>query len=151
MDFGIVLIFDKSPSILFSTRKNLLCHAGPAYAICLLSFRVEESLMGRNAARRFQKEINEIDDDHVALLFLPLWKKIIIKMQKFIKKHFKKQDLLVHWDKEQLHTSEPGKYTQNTFMVEYFTQPAEYEIQNLLLTEQPTEMDDGLDYDKWEF
>jgi hypothetical protein len=51
---------------------------------------VEESLMGRNAARRFQQELNEIVQDYVPLCFLPLWKKITIKMQKVIKKHFKK-------------------------------------------------------------
>ena len=58
---------------------------------------VEESLMGKNAARRFkfQKEINETVDDHVPFQFLPLWKKITIKTQKVIKKHFKKQDLLI--------------------------------------------------------
>jgi hypothetical protein len=38
--------------------------------------------MGRNAARRLQKEINEIVQDNVPLCFLPLWKKITIKMQK---------------------------------------------------------------------
>ncbi len=42
---------------------------------------VEGSLMGRNAARLFQKEINEIVQDNVPLSFLPLWKKITIKMQ----------------------------------------------------------------------
>ncbi len=67
-----------------------------------------------------------------------------------MKKDFKKQDVLVRWDKEQVLTWEPAKCTQNTFMVEYFTQAAEYEIRNLSLTEQPTEMDDGLDNDKWE-
>ena len=56
---------------------------------------VEEPLMGKNAARRFQKELNEIVEDHVPLTFLPVWEKIRIKMQKVIKKHFKKQDLLV--------------------------------------------------------
>ena len=111
---------------------------------------VEESLMGRNAARRFQKELNEIVEEHVPLRFLPLWKKITVKMQKVIKKHFKKKDLLVRWDKDEVLTSEPTKYTQNAFVVEYFTQPAEYAIQNMRLSEQPTEMDDGLDYDKWE-
>jgi hypothetical protein len=55
---------------------------------------VEESLMGRNAARRFRKEINEIVQDNVPLCFPPLWKKITIKMQKVIKKHFKKQSEL---------------------------------------------------------
>ena len=71
-------------------------------------------------------------------------------MQKVIKKHFKKQHSLVRWDKSLVLTSEPAKYTQNTFMVEYFTQPAEYEIQNLRLTEVPNEIEDGLEYDKWE-
>ncbi len=104
---------------------------------------VEESLMGRIAARRFQKEINEIVGDHVPLRFLPLWKKITIKMQKVIKKHFKKleKDLLVRWDKDQVLTSVTAKYTQNAFMVEYFIQPAEYEIQNMRLTQQPIKMD----------
>ena len=63
---------------------------------------VEESLMGKNTARRFQKELNEIVEDHVPLTFLPVWKKIRIKMQKGIKKHFKKQDLLVRWNKNQV-------------------------------------------------
>ena len=71
-------------------------------------------------------------------------------MQKVIKKHFKKQDLLVRWDKNQVLTSEPAKYTQNAFMVEYFTQPAEYEIEALRLTEVPIEIEDGFEYDKWE-
>jgi hypothetical protein len=79
---------------------------------------VEESLMGRNTARRFQQEINEIVPDNVPLCFLPLWKKITIKMQKVIKKHFKKQNLLVRWDKKRVLTSEPAEYTQNAFMVE---------------------------------
>jgi hypothetical protein len=79
---------------------------------------VEESLMGRNAARRFQKELNEIVEEHVPLHFLSLWKKITVKMQKVIKKHFKKKDLLVRWDKDEVLTSEPTKYTQNVFMVE---------------------------------
>ena len=35
-------------------------------------------------------------------------------------------------------------------MVEYFTQPAAYEIRNLRLTEAPNEIEDGLVYDKWE-
>ncbi len=43
--------------------------------------------MGRNAARRFQKEINVIVQDNVPLCFLPLWKKITIKMQKVIKNY----------------------------------------------------------------
>jgi hypothetical protein len=90
--------------------------------------------MGRNAARHFQKEINEIVHDNVPLCFLPLWKKITIKMQKLIKKHFKKQNLLVRWDKKPVLTSEPTEYTRNAFMVEYFTQPAEHEIENLHLT-----------------
>jgi hypothetical protein len=34
--------------------------------------------MGRNAARRFQKELNEIVEEHVPLRFLPLWKKITV-------------------------------------------------------------------------
>ena len=55
---------------------------------------VEESLMGKNAARRCQREINEIVEDQVPLNFLPLWKKIRSKMQKVIKKYIKKQDLL---------------------------------------------------------
>ncbi len=71
-------------------------------------------------------------------------------MQKVIKKHFKKQDLLVLWYKERVLTSEPGKYTQNAFMVEYSTQDAEYEFRNLRLTGQPTKMEDGFKYDKWE-
>jgi hypothetical protein len=50
--------------------------------------------VGRNAARRFQKELNEIVEENVPLRFLPLWKKITIKMQKVIKKHFKKNGLL---------------------------------------------------------
>jgi hypothetical protein len=93
--------------------------------------------MGRNAARRFQQEINEIVQDNVPLCFLLLWKKITIKMQKVIKKHFKKQNLLVRWDKKRVLTSEPAEYTQNAFLVEYFTQPAEYEIQNLQLEPHP--------------
>ena len=80
---------------------------------------VEESLMGRNAARRFQQEINEIVQDNVPLCFLPLWKKITIKMQKVIKKHFKKQNLLVRWDKKRVLTSEPAEYTQNAFRFYY--------------------------------
>ena len=111
---------------------------------------VEESLMGRNAARRFQQEINEIVQDNVPLCFLPLWKKITIKMQKVIKKHFKKQNLLVRWDKKRVLTSEPAEYTQNAFMVEYFTQPAEHEIQNLHLAAAPTNLDNGLETDEWE-
>ena len=39
---------------------------------------VEEPLMGKNAARRFQKELNEIVEDHVPLTFLPVWQKIRI-------------------------------------------------------------------------
>ena len=114
---------------------------------------VEESLMGKNAARRFQKELNEIVEDHVPLTFLLVWKKIRIKMQKVIKKHFKKQDLLVRWNKNQVLTSELGLYTRNAFMVEYFTQPAEYEMEALSVTEDPNEIEDGsdgLEYDKWE-
>ena len=104
----------------------------------------------KNAARRFQQEINEIVQDNVALCFLPLWKKITIKMQKVIKKHFKKQNLLVRWDKKRVLTSEPAEYTQNAFMVEYFTQPAEHEIQNLHLAAAPTNLDNGLETDEWE-
>ena len=92
---------------------------------------VEEPLMGKNAARRFQKELNEIVEDHVPLRFLPVWQKIRIKMQKVIKKHFKKQDLLVRWNKNAVLTSELGLYTRNAFTVEYYTQPAEYEIEAL--------------------
>ena len=95
---------------------------------------VEEPLMGKNAARRFQKELNEIVEDHVPLTFLPVWEKIRIKMQKVIKKHFKKQDLLVRWNKNAVLTSEVGLYTRNAFTVEYYTQPAGYEIQNLRVT-----------------
>jgi hypothetical protein len=75
---------------------------------------VEESLMGRNAARRFQQEINEIVQDNVPLYFLPLWKKITIKMQIVIKKHFKKQNLLVRWDKKRVLTSEPADSALST-------------------------------------
>ena len=109
--------------------------------------------MGKNTARRFQKELNEIVEDHAPLTFLPVWKKIRIKMQKVIKKHFKKQDLLVRWNKNQVLTSELGLYTRNAFMVEYFTQPAEYEMEALSVTEDPNEIEDGsdgLEYDKWE-
>ena len=106
--------------------------------------------MGKNAARRFQKELNEIVEDHVPLTFLPVWEKIRIKMQKVIKKHFKKQDLLVRWNKNQVLTSDIGLYTRNAFMVENFTQPAEYEIEALSLTEVPIEIEDGFEYDKWE-
>ena len=109
--------------------------------------------MGKNASRRFQKELNEIEEDHVPLTFLPVWKKIRIKMQKVIKKHFKKQDLLVRWNKNAVLTSEVGLYTRNAFTVEYYTQPAEYEIHALSLTEEPNEIEDGsdgLEYDKWE-
>ena len=111
---------------------------------------VEESFMRRNTARRFQKEINEIVKDHFPLNFLSHWKKIRIEIQKVLKRQFKKQDLLVRWDKERVLTSEPAKYKQNAFMVEYFTQPAENEIRNLRLTGTPTEIEDGLEYDKWE-
>jgi hypothetical protein len=117
---------------------------------------VEEPLMGKNAARRFQKELNEIVEDHVPLRFLPVWQKIRIKMQKVIKKHFKKQDLLVRWNKNAVLTSELGLYTRNAFTVEYYTQPAEYELDALRLTEEPNENEDGsdgsdgLEYDKWE-
>ena len=94
-------------------------------------------------------------EDHVPLNFLPLWKKIKIKMQEVIKKHFKKQDLLVRWNKNQVLTSKLGLYTWNAFMVEYFTQPAEYEVEAFSLTEEPNELEiedgsDGLEYDKWE-
>ncbi len=98
---------------------------------------VEELLMGRNAAGRFQKEINDIVQDNVPLCFLPLWKRITIKMQKIIKKHFKKQNLLVRWDKKRILTSEPAEYTQNAFMDEYFTQPAEHEIKIYTLRQHP--------------
>jgi hypothetical protein len=111
---------------------------------------VEELLMGRNKARRFQQEINEIVQDNVPLCFLSFWKKITIKMQKVIKKHFKKQNLLVRWDKKRVLTSEPAEYTQNAFMVEYFTQPAEHGIQNLHLAAAPTNLDNGLENDEWE-
>ena len=114
---------------------------------------VEESLMGKNTARRFQKELNEIVEDHVPLTFLPVWEKIRIKMQKVIKKHFKKQDLLVRWNKNAVLTSEVGLYTRNAFTVEYYTQPAEYEIHALSLTEEPNEIEDGsdgLECDMWE-
>ena len=77
------------------------------------------ALDGKEHSRRFQKELTETFKDHVPLRFLPLWQKISIKMQKVIKKHFKKKDLLVLWDKNPVLTSEPGKYTQNAFMVEY--------------------------------
>ena len=77
-------------------------------------------------------------------------------MQKVIKKHFKKQDLLVRWNKNAVLTSELGLYTRNAFTVEYYTQPAEYELDALRLTEEPNENEDGsdgsdgLEYDKWE-
>ncbi len=63
---------------------------------------VEESMMGRNMAKHFQKEISEIVEEHVPFCFLPLWRKITIKMSKVMKKHFKKQNLLVLWDGAQL-------------------------------------------------
>ena len=74
-------------------------------------------------------------------------------MQKVIKKHFKKQDLLVRWNKNAVLTLEVGLYTRNAFTVEYYTQPAEYELDALSLTEEPNEIEDGSDglkYDKWE-
>ena len=71
-------------------------------------------------------------------------------MQKVIKKHFKKKDLLVLWDKNQVLTSELGQYTRNAITVEYYTQPAEYEIEALRVTEEPNEIEDGLESDKWE-
>ena len=42
---------------------------------------VEESLMEKNAARRFQKELNEIVEKHVPVRFLQRWKNITVKMQ----------------------------------------------------------------------
>jgi hypothetical protein len=72
-------------------------------------------------------------------------------MQKVLKKYFKKQNLLVRWDKKRVLTSEPAEYTQNAFKVEYFTHPAEHEIQNLHLTAAPTNLDNRLEKDEWEF
>jgi hypothetical protein len=71
-------------------------------------------------------------------------------MQKVIKKHFKRQNLLFRWDKKRVLTSGPAEYTHNAFMVEYFTQPVEFEIQDLNLTAAPTKLDNGLEYDEWE-
>ncbi len=79
--------------------------------------------MGRNAARRFQKEINEIVQDNVLPAAL-----------------------------EKDHYQDAKSYQEilQEVMVEYFTQPAEHEIQNLHLSAAPTNLDNGLKNNEWE-
>ncbi len=63
--------------------------------------------------------------------------------------------MLVYRIKEEVPTSLPTEYTKNAYMVEYFTVPAEYEIEPLSIDDAgrtlgtPSEpsIEDGLEYD----